>query len=192
MMMIRAVILSIATVLLAVTPGNDWESDMPIPVVPIESVATTSTTMPVPSSTVPVPVVTSVQVVHVDVTTSTLVPSTARCPEWWVVAIGAGWDHDLPTLLTLDWIMWRESRCQPDAVGDGSYGLTQLQWSVHSRWIRAQGFSRDDLLNPAVNLALAKQLFDMLEDDPAYICGFSAWYMSQPGEHWCEVWKGFQ
>ena len=120
-------------------------------------------------------------------TTTTLVPSDARCPEWWVVAVGAGWPTDPAILRTLDWIVWRESRCQPDAVGDGSYGLTQLQWNVHSDWIRDLGFDRDELLHPSVNLAVAWHLYRLVDSDPNYRCGFSPWYPSQPGKHWCTI-----
>ena len=120
-------------------------------------------------------------------TTTTLVPADARCPEWWVVAIGAGWPEDRAVLEVLDWIIWAESRCQPDAIGDGSYGLTQIQWSVHDDWIVELGFERDELLEPATNLALAYQLYRTVDQDSAYRCGFSPWYMSQPGRHWCDV-----
>lgn len=120
-------------------------------------------------------------------TTTTLVPPYARCPEWWVVATGAGWPSDPAVLQVLDWVMWRESRCQSDAVGDGSYGLTQIQWSVHGSWIGELGFERDELLKPAVNLAMAWHLYQLVDDDPDYDCGFSPWYMSQPGKHWCKV-----
>lgn len=121
------------------------------------------------------------------ITTTTLVPDDARCPQWWVVATGAGWPEDRAVLEVLDWIVWRESRCQPDAVGDGSYGLTQIQWSVHSDWIVELGFERDELLEPAANLALAYQLYRIVDEDPTYRCGFSPWYMSEPGRHWCDV-----
>jgi hypothetical protein len=121
------------------------------------------------------------------VTTTTLVPADARCPQWWVVAVGAGWPTDPAVLEVLDWLMWRESRCQADAVGDGSYGLTQLQWSVHEGWISELGFDRDELLEPAANLALAWHLYRLVDDDPNYRCGFSPWYPSQPGKHWCQV-----
>ena len=120
-------------------------------------------------------------------TTTTLVPPYARCPQWWVVAVGAGWPADPALLEVLDWVIWRESRCQSDAVGDGSYGLTQIQWSVHADWIGLLGFERDELLEPAVNLAMAWHLYRVVDADPDYDCGFSPWYMSQPGRHWCRV-----
>lgn len=179
--------LALAAGLLAIAPGDDIEYAQPIPIIPIDTVyrPPTTTTTAVPTSAVPVS--TTAEVVRVTTTTTTLVPGTARCPEWWTVAVGAGWPADPAILTTLDWIMWRESRCLPDVIGDGSYGLTQLQWSVHGEWIGELGFTRDDLLEPAANLALAKVLFDRADDDPAFLCGFSPWHMSQPGKHWCRV-----
>ena len=49
----------------------------------------------------------------------------ARYPEWWPVALDAGWPtHLLPTL---DLVIHKESRGLPDVVGQGSWGLTQIQ-----------------------------------------------------------------
>ena len=94
-----------------------------------------------------------------------------------------------PALLeVLDWIMWRELAAQ-HVIGNGGYGLTQIQWSAHREWISELGFERDELLNPAVNLAMARHLFLMVDDNSAFDCGFSPWYMSQPGRSWCEVWE---
>tara|TARA_R100000329_G_scaffold24273_1_gene22985 strand:- start:311 stop:946 length:636 start_codon:yes stop_codon:yes gene_type:complete len=122
-------------------------------------------------------------------TTTTLVPSDALCPQWWVVATGAGWPADPALLKVLDWIMWRESRCLEHVIGNGGYGLTQIQWSVHREWITELGFERDELLNPAVNLAMARHLFLMVDDNAAFECGFSPWYPSEPGRSWCAVWE---
>lgn len=123
------------------------------------------------------------------VTTTTLVPSDALCPQWWVVAVGAGWPADPELLEVLDWIMWRESRCLDHVIGNGGYGLTQIQWSAHRDWISELGFERDELLNPAVNLAMARHLFLMVDDSSSYACGFSPWYMSEPGRSWCDVYE---
>lgn len=159
-----------------------------IPVVPLEvqierSVAATST-----STTVPVPVTTSVEVRRVPevvVPRWVAAPDWARCPEWWLPAQVVGWEPEL--LPVLDLVMWRESRCLPEVIGTGGYGLLQIQWSVHSGWIREMGFGRDDLLRPSANLAVGRVLWQMAEDSVAFDCGWSPWYMSQPGRHWCKV-----
>lgn len=178
---------TIAAVGFSVIPGNDLEYSQPIPIVPVQPADSSSTTTVVATSQVPV--ATTAVGITVPTTTTTLVPDSARCPDWWVVAVGAGWPQDQALLGTLDWIMWRESRCQPEVIGDGSYGLTQLQWSVHSGWISGLGFDRESLLHPAVNLALAWELFQRVDADETYWCGFSPWYMSEPGRHWCSVWE---
>jgi hypothetical protein len=192
-MMVRGGLLTALLVgAIIVMPGDDIEYSQPIPIVPVTLPTSTSSTTTTVVPTSAVPVSTTAEVIRVTTTTTTLVPDTARCPEWWTIAVGAGWPADPAMLATLDWIMWRESRCLPDVIGDGSYGLTQLQWSVHGDWIVELGFTRDDLLEPAANLALAKVLFDRVDDDPNFWCGFSPWYMSEPGTHWCRVWKEFQ
>ena len=133
---------------------------------------------------------TSTTVVPASTTTAVAVewvaaPAGARCPDWWLPAQVAGWEPDL--LPVLDWVIWRESRCLPDVVGTGGYGLLQIQWSVHRGWVEPLGFERGDLLEPAVNLAVGRVLWQMAEDDGAFLCGWSPWYMSQPGRHWCAV-----
>ena len=98
-----------------------------------------------------------------------------RCAEWWALAKQAGWqDRHLPTL---DYILWRESRCNPKSINkvlnqDGSwdYGLTQINdrsWCKTTRWY-PDGYLQSlevldyckDLLNPYVNLKAAKSLYD--------------------------------
>lgn len=60
--------------------------------------------------------------------TPTVTAPTPTCDDYGRLAIEAGWTADLlPTLLD---IMWAESRCKADAVGDiqhgGSLGLMQI------------------------------------------------------------------
>jgi hypothetical protein len=43
------------------------------------------------------------------------VPVGTKCQEWFPTAISVGWPNDTDILQTLGQIMWRESRCQPDA-----------------------------------------------------------------------------
>lgn len=43
------------------------------------------------------------------------VPDWARCPEWWDTARAVGWpEGQLPTV---DYVVHRESRCNPSATG---------------------------------------------------------------------------
>jgi len=120
-------------------------------------------------------------------TTTTWVPDDALCGQWWVVASAVGWPEHIIEQ-ALDELMWRESRCQPDAIGDGSDGLTQIQWSVHRGWITDLGYTRDELSHPSVNLAIAWHLYQIADDHDAFRCGLSPWYPSTPPDvdHWCE------
>lgn len=156
---------------------NSYATPIPDYVPPPETLiyppATTST---VPATTV---------VTHVIPATTVPWPE-GPCAEWYVTANVVGWPLDL--LSVIGEIMWRESRCLPDVTGTGAYGLTQLQWSAHSHWINDLGFSRDDLFNPAINLAVAWELFQRADNDPTFRCGLSPWYMSTPPDigHWCQ------
>jgi hypothetical protein len=162
-----------------------------IPVVPLDvqiERATTTDSTTTTTTVPPVPITTSVEVVRVPEVESPrwlAAPDWARCPEWWLSAQVVGWEPEL--LPVLDLVMWRESRCLPEVIGNGGYGLLQIQWSVHSDWIEGLGFSRDDMLRPSANLAAGRVLWQMAEDSSSFQCGWSPWYMSQPGRHWCEV-----
>lgn len=137
---------------------------------PATTVATTTTTAPERTP------------VTVDVTT---IPATtvhlpardgAKCPEWWDTALAMGWPAD--TLPTLDRIMWNESRCTPDVVSSTKdYGLAQINWKAHSATVEALGYNREALLVPAVNLLVARIVYQQALDAGRQ-CGFQPWYMS--------------
>lgn len=122
-------------------------------------------------------------------------PPDARCPQWHDEAIDAGWP--IGDLARLDQIMWRESRCQPDAINPrdpngGSRGLVQINafWCRKNRYEpNAAGFLGalqvlehcDELLDPAVNLEAARWIF-------AYQvfggrCGWQPW--TTRNTRWC-------
>lgn len=109
--------------------------------------------------------------------TSVDVLSDAKCPEWWGFA--AKW-FDPDELETVDRIIWAESRCLPDVVGNGGYGLMQIQWSVWGDMISAHGFDRDDLFDPSVNIMWGFLIAH--EAERIGWCTFQPWYMS--GD-WC-------
>lgn len=113
-------------------------------------------------------------------------PDSARCGMWWQAAQQVGWPADL--LSTLDEVMWRESRCLEFVVGNGGYGLVQVQWSVHEGWLSEAGIERDMLLEPLWNLYAGWLLFQRAEASSAFRCGWSPWYPSTPPsvDHWCD------
>lgn len=103
------------------------------------------------------------------------VPVSARCPQHWATALAAGWRWD--QLVKVDALMWRESRCQPNAFNasdpnGGSNGLLQINryWCLPSRWYQ-DGYLQtmkvltycDDLFHPLTNLVAAKVIYDYAE-----------------------------
>jgi hypothetical protein len=120
------------------------------------------------------------------------VPQLSQCAQWTQTALQAGWDTE--HLHRLGYIIWRESRCQPDALNStdpnsGSYGLTQINgfWCRPSRynpdgWLQAQGLlsTCDDLHDPLTNLTAARAIWDYAEDRG---CGWSPWTTQRT--RWC-------
>lgn len=89
-------------------------------------------------------------------TTSTTVPGIMHhCPQWEAEAIAQGWPLD--QLHRLDHVMWRESRCLPDAHNGadptqyGSRGLMQ----INGFWVYRLELDADRLYEPAYNLRVA-------------------------------------
>lgn len=118
------------------------------------------------------------------------VPPDAKCPQWWQTAVDAGWAKK--ELLTLDMIMYRESRCFPKALNSqdpntvdgikGSLGLTQLNafW-VQSTTYYPKGYLQTvgvvgnirDLFDPYLNLRSALKVWQYGEETNG--CGWKAW-----------------
>lgn len=114
--------------------------------------------------------------------------TTQKCAIWWETAKKAGWrTHHLPTL---DYILWRESRCNGSALNktlnqdkSWDYGLTQINdrsWCLPTRWYPI-GYLQTkavldyckDLLDPFTNLKAAKSLYDYSERTNGN--GFQPW-----------------
>ena len=109
-----------------------------------------------------------------------------HCPQWEAEAVRQGWPID--QLDRLDHIMWRESRCKPDAHNTddptkyGSRGLLQINgyWCSGNRWW-PDGWlqthigidSCDDLFDPAVNLRSALFMYNN--------SGWGPWKATDPG-----------
>jgi Transglycosylase SLT domain len=78
------------------------------------------------------------------------VPAWAACPDWYWLAVDAGWPEDeMPTVMR---VMRCESNCQPKAYNrSGATGLMQVlkSWAPN-----------DDLFDPATNLTVAKHVHD--------------------------------
>jgi hypothetical protein len=143
---------------------------------PIDTIPPTVYT---PPATVPVTATTPVATAPATTTTalareSVAVPP-ARCGEWWPTARSMGWTDEL--LETLDRIMWNESRCQADAISPtNDYGLVQVNWATWGSTVTSLGYTKRDLLVPAVNLLIGRLIYQTALD--AGWCGWEPWYMS--------------
>lgn len=125
-------------------------------------------------------------------TTTTTIHPAAHCPQWWPQLRNTGLpEHDLTRW---DYIIWRESRCQPDAhngedPNSGSRGLTQINgfWCRPSQyhpdgWLQAQGVLQhcDELYDPVTNLLAAYNVWRYAQDRG---CGWSPW--TTRNTRWC-------
>jgi len=134
---------------------------------------------PPPPTPTPTPVTTLYEAPIVPESTTTLPspPADALCPQWWGMARDAGWTDDL--LPTLDYVMWRESRCDPTQHNttlnrdkSTDIGLTQVNdrsWCLSTRWYPG-GYLQtvgvlptvgcEHLFDPYLNLLSAKAIYD--------------------------------
>ena len=114
----------------------------------------------------PIPTTTIAPVVIVEVSDDT------ECQQWLQTALEAGWPNDRTILDRLGFIMWRESRCQPDADSGPDHGLTQIN-QIHTQWITDLGWTLEEMKDPAKNLRFAWLLYSGRE---AYgQCGWTPW-----------------
>ena len=109
---------------------------------------------------------------------TTVVPVSAetKCQEWFPIAIEVGWPNDPAILEKLGRVMFRESRCQPDAISkSGDYGVTQINRTSHKRWVEelfAMPFE-ESMLDPTLNLRFAYLLYEATEESGG--CGWKPW-----------------
>ena len=99
------------------------------------------------------------------------VPASARCPGIWGQARTAGWpEWALPTV---DYLVWRESRCTPTARSTTrDTGLLQIN-DVHLGWLADHGISQPALTNPETNLRAGWLLY--LQAERMFGCGWQPW-----------------
>ena len=117
----------------------------------------------------PIPTTTIAPVVTVEVSEDT------ECQQWLQTALEAGWPNDRKVLDRLGFIMWRESRCQPDADSGPDHGLTQIN-QIHTQWITDLGWTLEDMKDPAKNLRFAWLLYSGREANGQ--CGWTPWSLS--------------
>ena len=117
----------------------------------------------------PIPTTTIAPVVIVEVSDDT------ECQQWLQTALVAGWPNDRKILDRLGFIMWRESRCQPDADSGPDHGLTQIN-QIHTQWITDLGWTLEEMKDPAKNLRFAWLLYSGREANGQ--CGWTPWSLS--------------
>lgn len=82
------------------------------------------------------------------------------CPQWHQAALQAGWAPE--HVSKLSYLMWRESRCLPEAhntkdpTPDGSRGLVQ----INGYWCRANKYNPDGFLQARGVLSTCSDLHD--------------------------------
>ena len=114
----------------------------------------------------PIPTTTIAPVVIVEVSDDT------KCQQWLQTALEAGWPNDRKILDRLGYVMWRESRCQPDADSGPDHGLTQIN-QIHTQWITDLGWTLEEMKDPAKNLRFAWLLYSGREANGQ--CGWTPW-----------------
>ena len=114
----------------------------------------------------PSPTTTIAPVVTVEVSEDT------ECQQWLQTALEAGWPNNRKILDRLGFVMWRESRCQPEADSGPDHGLTQIN-QIHTQWITDLGWTLEDMKDPAKNLRFAWLLYSGREANGQ--CGWTPW-----------------
>ena len=95
-----------------------------------------------------------------------------KCGVWFPLAISQGWPDNPIILKTLDRVMWKESRCTPDADSGPDHGLMQIN-QIHTKWLKDFGWSHEDMKDPISNLRFAWLLYSGREANNQ--CGWSPW-----------------
>ena len=130
------------------------------------STTTTTTTTEVPLQSDPLDYIDEQRMLH------------GRCGEWHDLAMEVGWQEEQwPTLSA---VMFRESRCQPDACSKSDkgrpcrdYGLIQGNWYAHHEWWAELGITPEQMFDPATNLRWAYLLYSGREAKGQ--CGWQPW-----------------
>ena len=129
---------------------------------PVPPTVTTTSTSTTTSTTTTVPATTTTAYVPA------LVGPDTVCSEWAPMMLEEGWPADREILETALGIMYRESRCQPDADSGPDHGLFQINrfWSSDRsnppNWLAAQGIAQthDELFDPRTNIRAALAIYN--------------------------------
>jgi len=165
--------ISVVLFAIGITDRNSASAPVTIPTTSVVVITTTTTIEPAPTHTA-----------------NDGIPPTSRCGMWWGLATQLGWHAD--SMPTLDYVMWRESRCDPtqhnttrNKDGSTDIGLTQINdrsWCLPTRWY-PKGYLQtigvlstvgcNELFDPATNLKAAKAIYDYSQEHNDN--GFQPW-----------------
>lgn len=167
--------------------SGDGEPADTIPVTaPNTVVVTKPSTTPAPTTTTTVAPTTTTEPPIVVAETS----EPYKCAEWIPTAVEIGWPNDPEVLSMLGRVMFRESRCRPEARSKSSdTGLLQVNdfWCKRSRysdhpagWLGLQGIvtSCADLTDPTTNLTAGLAIYHYSKDRNGN--GWHPWRYSGP------------
>ena len=87
-----------------------------------------------------------------------LIDPETPCQEWLPLALEVGWPADPEVIRPLLRIMWRESRCTPEADSGPDHGLLQIN-QIHKIWLADFGWTHEDMKDPRKNLTFALALW---------------------------------
>ena len=148
-------------------PAPATTAPITVQIQPVKSTVTTTSIVSSTSTT------TTVQPATTTTYTPALLPPDHVCYDWLPTLLEAGWPTDSDILATALTIMWRESRCQPDADSGPDHGLFQVNryWCSPSRytpngWLQDRQLvvDCDSLFDPATNVASALAIWHYSED----------------------------
>jgi len=165
--------ISVVLFAIGITDRNSASAPVTIPTTSVVVITTTTTIEPAPTHAA-----------------NDSIPPTSRCGMWWGLATQLGWHAD--SMPTLDYVMWRESRCDPtqhnttrNKDGSTDIGLTQINdrsWCLPTRWY-PKGYLQtigvlstvgcNELFDPATNLKAAKAIYDYSQEHNDN--GFQPW-----------------
>ena len=110
------------------------------------------------------------------------IPAEARQPEWWALAREVGWAED--QMLTLDYVIWRESRGQIGAFNKsdpngGSVCLLQIN-KFWVKYLRQHNVIKqaEDLYDPRTCLTAGLTIYRYVIERHGW--GWGPWAIKQP------------
>lgn len=151
---------------------------LPLPTIPPSSVAQTASEGPMRAD--------FQQVIPTTPTTTITLPAT-KCAEWYPLFVQTGFDPGLWEWASM--VLWRESRCNPQAHNQKSNDLGLWQINVRSwcqpnkynthpaGWLGAQGIVTDceQLFDPATNMKAALAMYQYSENKNGTGMGWWPW-----------------